>query len=193
MIYISLSPHCVPTVAASSSPAIIVAVVIVGHGVVGCQASSSSLRRVSSSLRTSGHPRRRRTVVVVAAAIPCTVVVVISLLSLSLSVCRLARSTSRTCAQCLGFAARWMVVEGFCVGSPRLWWLLHTVVGIGGGSARGWALGNRCRTLLCDTRAIGPSGWWYHSVEMMIYHTDIFLVYAYCMTKTLSISHICIF
>ena len=32
-----------------------------------------------------------------------------------------------------------------------------------------------------------------HSVEIMVYHADIFLVYAYCMTKTLSISHICIF
>ena len=34
---------------------------------------------------------------------------------------------------------------------------------------------------------------WSHSMEIMIYHVDIFFVYGNCMTKTLSISHICIF
>ena len=56
----------------------------------------------------------------------------------------------------LGIAARWRVVKGGGIGSPRLWWRLRAVVGVGGCSACGWALGDWHHALVRSARAFGP-------------------------------------
>ena len=76
------------------------------------------------------------------------------------SVHHLARSTSCSCAQHLGIAAQWRVVERVGIGSPGLWWRLCAIMGVGGGGTHGWAFSDRHHTLVHSARAFGPGVRW---------------------------------
>ena len=61
-----------------------------------------------------------------------------------------------------GLWARCTMVVGVLVVPSHwwAWWWWHGIVAVGGGSARGWALGDWHRVLVHNAWAFGPGGWW---------------------------------